>query len=92
MIRNIARPLAPVSPTTVGADIYRRFEQEPDILAIAVVDERGAPVGIVERNAFTLKMAAGYGRALFAGRPVSVVMDTQPLLVDAGTTLSSFLA
>jgi signal transduction histidine kinase/ActR/RegA family two-component response regulator len=92
MIRNIARTTAPVSPGTLGADIYRRFEQEPDTLAIAVVDDGGAPVGIVERNAFTLRMAAGYGRALFAGRPVSVVMDAQPLLVDAGTTLSSFLA
>jgi signal transduction histidine kinase/ActR/RegA family two-component response regulator len=92
MIRNIARPLAPVSPATLGAEIYRRFEQEPDTLAIAVVDAAGSPVGIVERNAFTLKMAAGYGRALFAGRPVSVVMDTQPLQVEAATTLTSFLA
>ena len=73
-------------------EIYRRFEREPDTLAIAVVDESGAPVGIVERNAFTLKMAAGYGRALFAGRPVSAVMDAQPLLVEAETTLASFLA
>ncbi|HEX3408600.1 MAG TPA: ATP-binding protein, partial [Caulobacteraceae bacterium] len=92
MIRSIARPLAPVSPATLGAEIYRRFEQEPDTLAIAVVDATGAPVGIVERNAFTLRMAAGYGRALFAGRPVSVVMDAQPLLVEAETTLTSFLA
>jgi signal transduction histidine kinase/AmiR/NasT family two-component response regulator len=92
MIRSIARRLTPVTPATLGAEIYQRFEQEPDTLAIAVVNEAGAPVGIVERNAFTLKMAAGYGRALFAGRPVSAVMDAQPLLVEAETKLASFLA
>jgi signal transduction histidine kinase/ActR/RegA family two-component response regulator len=76
----------------LGADVYRRFETEPDTLAIAVADDEGRVVGIVERNAFFLKMAADYGRALFAGRPVSMVMDESPIIVDAETTLSSFLA
>jgi signal transduction histidine kinase/ActR/RegA family two-component response regulator len=92
MIRHVARRLAPVAPSTMGADVYRRFEREPDTLAIAVVDETGVVLGIVERNAFFLKMAADYGRALFAGRPVSMVMDAHPIIVDAETTLSSFLA
>jgi signal transduction histidine kinase/ActR/RegA family two-component response regulator len=92
MIRHVARPLAPVSPTTHGAEVYRRFENEPDTLAIAVVDASGAPVGLVERNGFFLKMAADYGRALFAGRPVAAVMDKAPIVVEADTTLASFLA
>jgi signal transduction histidine kinase/ActR/RegA family two-component response regulator len=92
MIRHVARRLEPVSPSTPGAEVYRRFETEPDTLAIAVVDEAGRVAGIVERNAFFLKMAADYGRALFAGRPVSMVMDASPIVVDAETTLASFLA
>jgi signal transduction histidine kinase/ActR/RegA family two-component response regulator len=92
MIRQVARRLAPVSPYTPGADVYLRFEREPDTLAIAVVDDAGRPVGLVERNAFFLKMAADYGRALFAGRPVSMVMDPEPILVDADTALTAFLA
>jgi signal transduction histidine kinase/ActR/RegA family two-component response regulator len=92
MIRNVARRLEPVSVTALGGDIFRRFEQEPDTLAIAVVDEAGAPVGLVERNAFTQKMAADYGRALFAGRPITAAMDAAPIMVDAETTLASFLA
>jgi signal transduction histidine kinase/ActR/RegA family two-component response regulator len=92
IIRHVARLLPPVSPATLGAEVYRRFEQEPDTLAIAVVDDAGAPVGLIERNGFFLKMAADYGRALFAGRPVAAVMDKTPIVVDAETTLTSFLA
>jgi signal transduction histidine kinase/ActR/RegA family two-component response regulator len=92
MIRNVARRLEPVSGATLGGEIFRRFEREPDTLAIAVVDEGGAPIGLVERNAFTLKMAADYGRALFAGRPITAAMDATPILVEAATPLTSFMA
>jgi signal transduction histidine kinase/ActR/RegA family two-component response regulator len=92
MIRQVARRLEPVTAETLGAEIYTRFEQEPNTLAIAVVDEAGRPVGLVERNAFFLKMGAAYGRALFAARPVVVLMDTTPIVVDADTPLSAFLA
>jgi signal transduction histidine kinase/ActR/RegA family two-component response regulator len=92
MIRLVVRPLEPVAPETPGARVYDRFESEPNTLAIAVVDADGKPVGLVERNAFFLKMAADYGRALFAQRPISVVMEKAPIVVDARTTLEHFLS
>jgi signal transduction histidine kinase/ActR/RegA family two-component response regulator len=92
MIRNVARRPEPVTPLTPGAEVYRRFEAEADLLAIAVVDVDGRPVGLIERNAFCLMMAADYGRALFAGRPATMVMDAAPIVVDASTTLGHFLA
>ncbi len=92
MIRHIARRLAPVVADTPGADAYRRFEREPDTLALAVVDADGRPVGLIERNAFFLRMAADYGRALYAGRPVTHIMDAAPIMVEGDTTLGSFLA
>ncbi|MFC3080465.1 ATP-binding protein [Phenylobacterium terrae] len=92
MIRTIALPIEPVGAETTGATVYERFCQQPDLLAIAVVDEDRRPIGIVERNAFFLKMAAEFGRALFAKRPIRAVMDPNPLITDAETTLDSFLA
>jgi PAS domain S-box-containing protein len=92
MIRTIALPIEPVDAETTGATVYERFCQHPELLAIAVVDEDRRPVGIVERNAFFLKMAAEFGRALFAKRPIRAVMDPNPLVTDAETTLDSFLA
>ncbi len=73
----------PITPETFGAVVFERFENEPDTLAIAVVDVDRRPVGLVERNAFTLRMAAEFGRALYARRPASSFMDPAPKVLDA---------
>jgi len=73
----------PMAPEAFGAEAFDRFQAEPNTLVIAVVDADGRPVGLIERNAFTLKMAAEFGRALYARRPVSALMEPDPLLVEA---------
>jgi signal transduction histidine kinase/ActR/RegA family two-component response regulator len=80
----------PISPDLVGERVYERFEAEPDALAIAVVDAEGRPVGLMERNAFFLAMAAQYGRALYARRPVSLLMTAEPLVVDSDVPVAEF--
>ena len=78
-----------VSPQTPGSDVFSRFEREPDTLVIPVVED-GRPIGLIERNAFLLKIAAPFGHALYAHRPVSYVMDSEPAVVDAGVSIDSF--
>jgi signal transduction histidine kinase/ActR/RegA family two-component response regulator len=87
---DLAEAVAPVEPETPGSVVFRRFEADPDLLNIAVVDADGAPVGLIERNAFALKMAAQYGRALYAGRPVNLLMDAEPKVVDGATPIIAF--
>jgi len=79
----------PVSPTVTAADIFARFQREPDTLVIPVV-ENDRPVGLVERNAFLLKIAGPFGHALYANRPVSIVMDPEPAVVEAGVRIDAF--
>jgi signal transduction histidine kinase/ActR/RegA family two-component response regulator len=79
-----------VSPETFGSVVFDRFQNEPNTLAIAVVDADGRPLGLLERNAFCLKMAAEFGRALYAGRPVSSLMDTSPPLAEAEASAETF--
>lgn len=74
---------APIGPDTPGADVFDRFQSEPDTLIIAVIDGDHRPVGLIERNAFTLKMAAEFGRALYAKRPAAAFMDNAPRILDA---------
>ncbi|KQY93162.1 MULTISPECIES: response regulator [unclassified Brevundimonas] len=78
-----------VSPETPGSAVFSRFEREPDTLVIAVV-EGGRPVGLIERNAFLLKIAAPFGHALYAGRPVQHLMDAEPAVVEAGVSIDTF--
>lgn len=79
----------PVGPDTLGQEVFARFEREPDALVIAVV-EGDRPVGLVERDAFLLKIASEYGRTLFANRPISCLMDAEPVVVEASVQVDSF--
>ena len=91
-MRTAASLIEPVSDSTTGGEVYDRFHAEPETLAIAVVDADMRPIGIIERNAFFLRMAAEFGRALFGKRPITALMDDQPLIVEATTPVSGFLA
>ena len=90
VLLDLAQRSCPIAPETPGALIYERFEAEPDTLAIAVVDADGAPVGLVERTAFFLAMAGQYGRALYAGRPISLLMNPEPLVVEGDVDVAAF--
>ncbi len=89
---DIVQPIAPISPETLGQEVYDRFQAEPETLAIGVVDAEGRPVGLVERNAFFLAMAAHYGRALYALRPISLLMTPDPVTADGSTPIAEFCA
>jgi len=86
----LAEPIAPINAAANGATVYERFEAEPDTMVIAVVDDHGGPVGIVERNQFFLSMAAQYGRALYGHRPISLIMNPAPLVADGATPVADF--
>ena len=78
-----------VSPETLGADVFARFTCEPDTLVIPVV-EGDRPVGLIERNAFLLKIAGAFGHALYANRPIVHLMDPEPAVVEAGVSIDTF--
>ncbi|MET3526982.1 ATP-binding protein [Phenylobacterium koreense] len=90
VLLDLIQPLAAISPETQGQHVYDRFQAEPDTLAIAVVDEAGRPVGLVERHAFFVAMAAHYGRALYALRPISLLMNPDPLVAEGDTRVAEF--
>jgi len=82
------RPEA-IGPETLGSDVFARFEREHDTLVIPVIDG-DRPVGLIERNAFLLKIAGAFGHALYAKRPVIHVMDPEPAVVEAGVSIDAF--
>jgi signal transduction histidine kinase len=90
LLFDIAPFAEPVTSDVAGREIYQRFQDEPDTLAIAVVDQAGRPIGLIERNAFLVRMAAQYGYALWSGRPVSFWMKTDPVIADGDMTVAEF--
>ena len=92
VIRHTAVRSEPLGPNDPGQGVYERFRAEPDALLLAVVDGDRRPLGLVERNSFFLRIASEYGRALYARRPISLIMDADPLVVEGRRALSDFTA
>jgi two-component system, sensor histidine kinase len=89
-LRSIKLAVGFVLPTTLGGAVFDLFQADPDLLAVGVLDETGAPVGLIDRHLFTLKLGSTYGRALYAGRPISLLMDANPLRVEADMEVAAF--
>ena len=88
-IEKLTERATPVPPETLGATVFAHFKDFPDTLVIPVVkDDR--PVGLIERNAFLLKVAGPFGHALYGSRPITELMDHEPSVVEAGVRIDSF--
>ena len=88
-IEDLTERAEPVSPQTLGSEVFALFEANPDTLVIPVI-ENDRPVGLIERNSFLLKVAGNFGHALYARRPILHVMDPEPAVVEAGVAIGAF--
>lgn len=86
-VRALLQQAPVLEPGVTGSQVYDLFHDDPELLVCPVVDD-DKPLGLVARNAFFLRMADTHGRALFGRRPVTAVMDRDPLIVEATELLS----
>jgi two-component system cell cycle sensor histidine kinase PleC len=80
LARALAQPVRPAPPHATTASVLQRFSDDADLLSIPVV-AGDRPVGLVNRWDLTIQLSTEYGRALFARKPISLVMDPHPLLI-----------
>ncbi len=91
IIESCTERIEPVGPDARGAALLARFQDEPGTLAIPVVDD-GRPLGLVSRDALLLMTSRPFGLALCRKRPVTDLMDAEPVIVDSGMELHSLPA
>ena len=89
---DLSEATAPLLHSDPGRVAYARFDADPDLLVIPVVNGDRVPVGLVERTRFALKMAGQFGREVFAGRPVSLSMDSEAVVIDGEMPLTEFIS
>ena len=82
-IDRFALRVPPVTSVTRCAQVYDRFSADVDLIAVPVVDD-GRPIGLVYRGEFEHRLAHAYGRALYEKKPISTLMDSEPLVVECG--------
>ncbi len=63
------------------------FSNNPKLLALAVVRD-GRPCGVINRARFFVKFGDTFGRAVYANRAASLLMEQHPIAVDADMQLS----
>ncbi|QDO97807.1 HAMP domain-containing histidine kinase [Ferrovibrio terrae] len=85
-IGTVAVALPPVHSSMRCEDVDLRFQSDPDLAALAVVQD-ARPVGLINRYDLITQLSRDYGRALYAKKPVSALMDRAPLIVDASISV-----
>jgi two-component system cell cycle sensor histidine kinase PleC len=85
-IGTVAVALPPVHSSMRCEEVDLRFQADPDLGALAVVQD-ARPVGLINRYDLITQLSRDYGRALYAKKPVSALMDRAPLIVDASISV-----
>jgi two-component system cell cycle sensor histidine kinase PleC len=85
-IDRFALKVPPVASATRCAQVYDRFSADVDLIAVPVVDD-DRPIGLVYRGEFEHRLAHAYGRALYEKKPISTLMDPEPLVVERGIAI-----
>ncbi|MBU3179218.1 EAL domain-containing protein [Clostridium estertheticum] len=85
-IGEIAREESPVLSTTTCSEIDKLFKSNHSIRGISVVNNNYSIIGVVMNSDFFSKVGTQYGWSIYMKRPIHLIMDSNPLIVDYDTT------
>ncbi|MBS1144569.1 MAG: hypothetical protein H6R14_1975 [Proteobacteria bacterium] len=84
--RNLARTIEPVAMSASNAEVIVRFEAEPDLDVLPVV-QGYQPVGMINRHSMIDRFARPFRKELFGRKSCELFMDHAPLVVDQHATI-----
>jgi len=84
----VSRTINPVSPNETCGSVYERFTADAELVAIAVV-QKGQPIGLLKRMDFLSKLADRFGRPLYEAKPVTILMDGHPIIIEETESVES---
>ncbi|MDO7907486.1 GGDEF domain-containing protein [Paenibacillus sp. JX-17] len=80
-IGELAEQIPVVRPETKCDIVNRLFKLNPFLEGVAVLGDDPVP-SLIMRSRFFQQMGTQYGYNLYMGRPVELIMNSQPLVVD----------
>jgi two-component system cell cycle sensor histidine kinase PleC len=78
----IAELIPPMSRDATCGAAFERFREDPDLVALPIVDGV-RPIGLINRHDIMMLWSSQFGRSLFTQKSVMRIMDAAPLVVDA---------
>lgn len=70
-----------------AGEVLEMFRRQPSLNSVAVLDETGAPVGIVHRNLLSEALLKPFATDLLTRKPIAKLMTGDFLAVDLGHSL-----
>lgn len=86
-IGEIARQDVPILHTTSCSEIYKLFKSNHNLKGVPIVNDVNLIIGIVMRSDFLGQLGTQYGWSIYMQRPVRLLMDASPLIVDYYTPM-----
>jgi len=87
-IASLARSAQVLSPNDKAHVALELFNKNKVLCSIPIVTN-GKPLGMLRRESLMELFSGSYGRALYANKDVSRIMDTNPVIVDLNTPLAT---
>lgn len=79
-------PTQAVTSTESNGDVFRLFEETPDLTGLPVI-EAGRPIGMINRNIFMQSFARPFHREIYWQKSCIAFMDKAPLIVERDTSI-----
>ena len=80
----------PIAPSFSNADVLKLFQQNPEMQALAVVEDQ-RPVGLINRRRFMEEFTHPFHTELYARRSCTLLMDAQPHLLEITADLGDMM-
>ena len=84
--RHLLRPIVPVDMHASNAEVIARFEADPELDVLPVV-QGTQPVGMINRHSMIDRFARPFRKELFGRKRCELFMDHAPLIVDQHATI-----
>jgi diguanylate cyclase (GGDEF)-like protein len=88
VVSSIAGQGACLEASSLTSQAAVLFEQDPQRQGI-VVAQQGKPLGLIMRNKLYAKLGTRFGFDLYMRRPVTEIMDREPLVLDLNTPIEA---
>jgi diguanylate cyclase (GGDEF)-like protein len=84
-IGNLCSEGITVSPKDLAGDVYNHFLTNENLMGVTIVNSDMEVLGVMSRSGIERTMSGQYGFSLHSKRPISNIMNTEPLVTEAST-------
>ncbi|SNY27812.1 diguanylate cyclase/phosphodiesterase [Orenia metallireducens] len=91
VIGELVKRQVSVSLDTKTNKVVEMFEGNDDLQEIVVLEDE-MPVGLLMKNKIFSRLGTRYGYSVFIDRSVNLIMDKNPLIIDANTAIEKVSA